>query len=193
MARGRRTALPIVLAAVTLTSVGCDSTMLLSSGHSSTSTARQSAGPVAHAGRPPAAQAVTVIKGWADALRRGDVVAAARYFKIPSVLVDGSGPALTIRSLAQAEAANASLSCGARFISATQRGPFVNVLFRLTGRPGRGGGSCTPGAGQTARTDFVIKAGRITVWLRAPDEPGDNGSPGPRPGPATTPAPGPTI
>lgn len=183
--------MPIVLAAFTLTSVGCDSTTLLSSGHSSTSTARHSAGPGAHGGRAPAAQAVTVIKRWADALRRGDVVAAARYFKIPSVLVDGSGPALTIRNLAQAEAANASLSCGARFISATQRGPFVNVLFRLTGRPGPGGGSCTPGAGQTARTDFVIKGGRITVWLRAPDEPGDNGSPGP--GPATTPAPGPTV
>ena len=191
MARWRRSALPIVLAAVTLTSAGCASTTLLSSGHSSTSTARPSAGTVAHAGRAPAAQAVTVIKGWADALRRGDVVAAARYFKIPSVLVDGSGPALTIRNLAQAEAANASLPCGARFISATQRGPFVNVLFRLTGRPGPGGGSCNPGVGQTARTDFVIKAGRITVWLRAPDQPGDNGSPGP--GPGTTPAPGPLV
>ena len=182
----------MVLAAVTLTSVGCGSTTLLASGHASTSTTRQPVGRVAGGSRAPAA-ALTVIKGWANALRRGDLVAAARYFEIPSVLVDGAGPALRIRSLMQAEAANASLSCGAQFISATQRGAFVNVLFRLTARPGPGGSSCTPGAGQTARTNFVIKAGRITVWLRAPDQPGDNGSPGPSPGTGTTLAPGPTI
>jgi hypothetical protein len=107
----------------------------------------------------------------------GDVRAAARYFRIPSVFIDGPGPAITIRSLTQAEVANAALPCGAEFLSAAQRGPFVNVLFRLTGRSGPGGSSCGSGAGTTARTNFVIRSGRISVWLRAPDQPGDNGSP----------------
>lgn len=136
--------------------------------------------------RAPAAD-VAVIRAWADALRRGDVDAAARYFALPSVMVNGtdaSGAALVIaiQTRAQADAANASLPCGARFISADLRGRYVNALFRLTGRPGPGGGNCGTGAGQTARTNFVIAHGLIVEWLRAPDDPGDNGG-------STTPAP----
>ena len=62
---------------------------------------------------------------------------------------------------------------GARFISADQRGAYVNALFRLTERPGPGGG-CGSGTGQTARTNLVIRGGRIVEWIRAPDDPGDN-------------------
>jgi hypothetical protein len=196
MARGRRTAVSAVLAALAIGAAGCSSTQLLTSGRSTTSSAAAAhAAQAAHAGPPVPAAAVRVIKGWADALRRGDVAAAARYFRIPSVLVDGPGPAFAIGSLEDAEAANAALSCGATFISARRRGPYVNALFRLTGRPGPGGTSCTPGAGETARTDFIIKDGRITVWLRAPDQPGDNGSPptGTGPGTSTAPPPGPTV
>jgi hypothetical protein len=76
-----------------------------------------------------------------------------------------------------------TLPCGAKFISADQRGPYINALFRLTDRPGPGGG-CGAGAGQTARTNFVISARRIVEWIRAPDDPGDNAAP-------TQPAPGP--
>ena len=66
------------------------------------------------------------------------------------------------------------------FLSADQRGRFVNVLFRLTNRPGPGGG-CGSGVGQKARTNFVIAHGQIVEWIRAPDEPGDNPPP-PAPG-----------
>jgi hypothetical protein len=163
-----------MLAAIGLIAAGCGSaTQLLR--HSSKSA------PRASTSRPASrvdADSVAVIKGWASALQRGDVRAAARYFKIPSVFVNGAGPAITIHSLAQAEAANAALPCGAKFISAARGGPFIHALFRLTGRPGPGGSTCGTGAGQTARTNFIIKSGRITVWLRAPDQPGDNGSPG---------------
>ena len=86
----------------------------------------------------------------------------------------GVASVAVIHNRAQAEAANASLPCGARFISAEQRGPYVNALFRLTGRPGPGGGPCNPGAGETARTDFLIRDGLIVQWIRAPDQPGDN-------------------
>ena len=144
-------------------------------------------------GVPPAAGEVGLIRGWSDALRRGDVRSAAGYFALPSLMINGTdanGAAivLTIGTRPQAEAANASLPCGARFISADQRGRYVNALFRLTGRPGPGGSDCGTGAGQTARTNFVIARGRIVEWIRAPDDPGDNGTPR---APAPTPAPGP--
>lgn len=149
----------------------------------------------------PTADAVNVIRAWSDALRRGDVHAAARYFALPSVMIigaDASGAALVISidSRADAAAANASLPCGARFISADQRGRYVNALFRLTGRRGAGGTNCGTGAGQTARTNFVIAHGLIMEWIRAPDDPGDNGgspSPSPSPGPEVLPPSGPIV
>jgi hypothetical protein len=139
-----------------------------------------------------AAADVSVIRGWSDALRRGDVRAAARYFALPSVMItgtDANGDALVIQinSATQAQAANASLPCGARLISADQRGRYVNALFRLTGRPGLGGSDCGTGLGETARTNFVIAHGLIVAWIRAPDDPGDNGgsaAPAPAPAPA---------
>lgn len=136
-------------------------------------------------GAPPPAS-VRVIKAWSSALRRGDVQAAASYFRLPSELINvvganGLQDLIRIHTLDQAEEANAGLPCGAKFISASKRGPFVNALFRLTGRRGPGGSDCGSAAGQTARTDFVIRDGKIVEWLRAPDEPGDNGNGGPQP------------
>ena len=127
--------------------------------------------------------AVAVIRAWSQALRSGDVRGAARYFAVPSLLINGPGqggePFVTaIRSFSQAVSANASLPCGAQLISTRQRGRYVNALFRLTDRPGAGGG-CGQGAGATARTNFLIRHGRIVEWIRAPSEPGDGGGPGP--------------
>ena len=126
-----------------------------------------------------------MIRAWADALRRGDVARAAAYFALPSLMVNGPDAngqivEITIRSRAEAEAANTTLPCGASLISADQRGRYINALFRLTDRPGTGGG-CGGGAGQTARTNFVIINRRIAEWIRAPDDPGDNSSPAPAP------------
>lgn len=133
-------------------------------------------------GTPANAMAVKVIEGWSSALRRGDVRTAATYFQVPSEMINGIGAngalaLIRIRSLAQAQAANETLPCGAKFISADQRGRYVNALFKLTGRLGVGGSSCGSGPGATARTNFVIANGRIVEWIRAPDDPGDNGSP----------------
>ena len=145
-------------------------------------------GPTGIAPRPAA---VALIRAWSDALRRGDVHGAARYFALPSVMINGtdaSGGAvvITIGTLAEAEAANESLPCGAVLLSADQRGRYVNALFRLTGRRGLGGSNCGTGAGQTARTNFVITGGRILEWIRAPDDPGDNRTP-------TVPTPAPAV
>jgi hypothetical protein len=121
--------------------------------------------------------AVGVIRAWTSALRRGDLRGAARYFALPSEFINGSDasgqvPVLAIRTRAEAEAVNATLPCGAVFISADQRGRYVNALFRLTERPGLGAG-CGPGVGQLARTNFVIAGGHIVRWIRAPQDPGD--------------------
>jgi hypothetical protein len=142
-------------------------------------------------GVAPDPGAVSVIRGWADALRRGDVVAAARYFALPSEMINGV--VIRIHSVAQAAFANATLPCGARFISADMRGRYVNALFRLTGRPGAGGSDCGSGVGQTARTNFVIADGRIVEWIRAPDDPGDNGGAPSSPPPPTATNPGPVA
>jgi hypothetical protein len=123
---------------------------------------------------------VKVIEAWSSALRRGQVRMAATYFGVPSELINGgngSGVALRIDTLRQAEAANETLPCGAKFISADQRGRYTNALFRLTARPGPGGSSCGGGSGSTARTNFLIEGGKIVEWIRAPDDPGDNGTP----------------
>ena len=91
-----------------------------------------------------------MIRAWSDALRRGDVGGAARYFAIPSVMINGTDAAgsalvIPIGTADEAVQANASLPCGALLLSADQRGRYVNALFRLTGRPGLGGGIVTAG------------------------------------------------
>jgi hypothetical protein len=133
-------------------------------------------------GTAPDPNAVKVIEAWSSALRHGDVRTAALYFGRPSELINGGngngGIALRIESFDQAEAANETLPCGAKLVSADQRGRYTNALFRLTGRPGPGGSDCGGGVGSTARTNFLVEHGRIVEWIRAPDDPGDNGTPG---------------
>jgi hypothetical protein len=185
MVTAHRVSLPGLLILAAVTAAGCGTGLLH---HASPTSTHRAAGPGVPAqprGGPPSggpgghgasAGAVKVVQAWSDALRRGDVHAAARYFRIPSVFADGPGSVTVIHNLAQAEAVNESLPCGAKFVSAAQRGPFISVLFRLTARPGAGGGSCGSGAGQTARTNFLIRNGRIAEWIRAPTGPGGNGS-----------------
>jgi hypothetical protein len=109
--------------------------------------------------------AARVIRAWADTLRRGDVAAAARYFALPSQVSNGTPP-LRIRTRAQAREFNRTLPCGAKVIKlAPALHGFVVATFRLTERPGAG--SCGSG---TARTALRIRKGRITDWLRVPDE-----------------------
>jgi hypothetical protein len=90
-------------------------------------------------GVPAAPGAVSVIRAWSNALRRGDVNGAARYFGLPSVFINGpdaSGgvPVIVIHTKQEAEAINATLPCGAVLVSTDQRGQYVNALFRLTNR-----------------------------------------------------------
>jgi hypothetical protein len=165
--------LRVVVAALTVVLAGCSSAGVL---------LHRSSG-AASPGVPAAL--VGVIRGWSDALRAGHVAVAAGYFRIPSVFFAGNGAPILLRSVAQVEIANAALPCGAIYLSAHTQGRYVNALFRLTNRSGPGGEQgCGSGTGQTARVDLVIRDGRIVQWLRAPDEPGDNGSPRTAPSPS---------
>ena len=174
-----------VLATGALLAAACGS-----SGHSSSHSSTSSSATSSRHGAAPRNStetrvdpaAVGVIVAWSDALRRGDLHRAASYFAFPSRMVNGVGSGadvqvITIRNLAEAEIANQTLPCGAKFVSAQRRGPYVNALFRLTGRPGPGGSNCGTGLGLTARTDFLIRHGRIVDWIRAPDQPGDHATP----------------
>jgi hypothetical protein len=169
------------------------------SGAGSSGAGRSNAGSggKGEAGPGVPADAVRVIRGWADALRAGHLAAAAGYFRLPSVFFDGSSPPVRLSTRAQVVRVNAALPCGATLIMVSRRGGFLDALFRLGNRAGPGGtGGCGSGTGQTARTDFLIRGGHIVEWLRAPDEPGDNGtSPGPAPSAPGSPSssPGPIV
>jgi hypothetical protein len=158
----------VALAAMAIAGAGCGA---------NASSASRSAHTHARAGASADPGAVSVIRAWATALRRGDVNGAARYFALPSEFVNGPYDAVTIRTEAQARAVNETLPCGAQLISVDRHGHYVSALFRLTGRSGPHAG-CGSGIGQLARTDFVIAKGRIVEWIRAPDS-GSDGSPGP--------------
>jgi hypothetical protein len=112
------------------------------------------------------ADAVQVIKNWADELRAGDIPAASERFAIPSVVQNGTPP-LRLTDRGEVEAFNRSLPCGAKLTEAISSGRFTIATFELTERPGPG--ECGKGVGETAKTAFVIRDGRITEWRRVVD------------------------
>lgn len=121
---------------------------------------------------------MAVIRGWAQALARGDIGGASGYFATPSAFqLSPDQPVATVRSPAEVRAANLMLPCGARLLEARPVSGYIDALFVLTSRPG---GACGSGVGATARVAFLIRAGKIAVWRRIPDEPGD-GARGSRP------------
>jgi hypothetical protein len=113
------------------------------------------------------ADAVRVIKGWADELRAGDVSAATDRFSIPTVVQNGTAP-LTLTNRRQVEGFNQSLPCGAILTAAISSGRYTIATFKLTERPGPG--RCDGGAGDAAKTAFVIHDDRITEWRRVVDQ-----------------------
>jgi hypothetical protein len=116
----------------------------------------------------PTRDEVSVIRGWADALRAGDVRRAARFFAIPTTVLDGTNPQRTLPNMKAVRNFNRGLPCGARLLrTARGQGSFVVATFRLTERPGPG--SCQGGVGQLADTAFLIEKRHIVQWLRQPD------------------------
>ena len=109
---------------------------------------------------------IAVIDGWTKALADGDLEAAAGYFRLPSIVQNGTPP-IRLDSDRDVLAFNASLPCGAELVRAEDRGRYVLATFKLTERPGAG--ECGQGVGLEARTAFAIEDGKITEWRRAPN------------------------
>ena len=118
----------------------------------------------------PSAEAL--IREWADTLRAGDVAGAAALFALPSVVSNGTEP-FTLYTKAEARAFNESLPCGAKLLRTSSSAGFTTAVFRLTERPGPG--RCGSGTGDTARTTFVIRGGKIVEWRRVADRPEPGG------------------
>ena len=113
--------------------------------------------------RPAAAGDVAVIRGWTDALRRGHIEAASRYFAIPSVVSNGTPP-IRLTSRSDVRFFNRTLPCGAKLKEAIDTGIFVVATFVLTERPGPG--KCAGGVGNEAYTAFLIRRHKIVQWRR---------------------------
>jgi hypothetical protein len=118
--------------------------------------------------KPAAARDVAVIRGWADALRHGQVERAVRYFAIPSVVSNGTAP-IRLTSRADVRFFNRTLPCGAKVLRVEDTGAFVVARFRLTERPGPG--RCGAGVGGEASTAFLIRHRRIVQWRRVLEDP----------------------
>ncbi len=127
--------------------------------------------------KQPTAGEVRVIRGWADALRAGQLAKASSFFAIPAHVLDGTNP---LRALPDREAVrefNRGLPCGAQLVEAVRgQGWFVRATFKLTERTGPGARPCT-GAGNMAETIFLIENRHIVQWLRQPDPPQAGGDP----------------
>ncbi len=123
---------------------------------------------------PEPSQPAAVIRAWTDSLRAGDVDKAASYFALPATVENGTPP-IDLRSRDDVREFNIALPCGARLVRTATEGEFTTATFRLTGRPGPGGSDCAGGAGQTARTTFVIEDGKIKEWRRVSVQPRPSG------------------
>lgn len=118
-----------------------------------------------------AASSVTVINGWANALREGHARQAAAYWARPSEMVNGpdaSGRLTLIHIDSEHDAllADESLSCGATLHATTRSGKYVRATFLLGLRSGTG--ASKSGCSGAASVDFLIRDGHIVRWLRAP-------------------------
>jgi hypothetical protein len=109
-----------------------------------------------------------IVRGWSDALRRGNVTAASRYFSVPALAVNPAPAFLATAS--DVEDFNRELPCGAKLVKMRRSSEpaFVVGIFRLTERPGAG--QCGTGTGNLAAVAFRIYRGHITSWIRADNE-----------------------
>jgi hypothetical protein len=125
---------------------------------------------------PVTAAEKAVIRGWADALRQGDVERAIGYWHTPAIAANGSQPfkLLTRRAVRQF---NDGLACGARLESVERDRGYVLATFRLTERKGADV-SCGSGVGNRARTLFLLRGGKIVQWIRATDPQDVSDTPG---------------
>jgi hypothetical protein len=81
--------------------------------------------------KPAANEDVAVIRGWSDALRRGDIGAATGYWSAPAIVSNGTPP-ITLKQRKDVRFFNRTLPCGAKFKKAIDTGAYVVATLVLT-------------------------------------------------------------
>jgi hypothetical protein len=109
-----------------------------------------------------------VVRGWSQAVNRGEYERAADFFA-PGAVVEQVAE-LRLRTHADAVAFNRGLPCRADVTDVKFEGRSTLAAFRL--RTGRGG-ECTEGG--RARVRFVIRDDRILEWRQLPPQPAPPG------------------
>ncbi len=109
----------------------------------------------------------SVVRSWADTLRRGDLDGAAALFAVPTRVQNGT-PLLELRSRAAIRDFNHALPCGARVLRTVRDHGYLIATFRLVDRVGPGAMHPCRGKGAEASTAFKIVAGHIAEWRRVP-------------------------
>jgi hypothetical protein len=122
------------------------------------------AGPPADTRRADPASVAT-IRGWVNAERLTKLDAAASFFSLPVIVLNGPEP-LLLRTRTAVRQWNESLPCGAALLRAVDVRGWTVARFRLTDRSG---GHCD-GPGGTASTAFAMRKGKIAIWIRVRDD-----------------------
>lgn len=110
-----------------------------------------------------------VIRGWTEAMYKGDYDKAAGYFSEDAIVQQQV--TITLRTHADAVAFGRSLPCRAK-VTSVRRRPHGVLLASFELFPGRGG---TCARGGSARVLFFIRKGHIETWHQLPDAPQPEG------------------
>ena len=105
----------------------------------------------------------SVVRGWADDLRSGDVDGATDRFAVPAIVANGT-PELRLETRKEIRFFNDSLPCGSRVVATKRHYGLVIATLELTDRPG----SRCDGTGHRAKAAFEVRGGKIVRWLRVP-------------------------
>ena len=123
------------------------------------------------------AKTAGTIRGWANAERNSRIDDAARFFSLPTIVLNGGDPTL-LRTNQDVREWNKALPCGAALVRAVDVRGWTIARFQLVDRTG---GHCdAPGA--TASTAFAMRRGKIALWIRVRDDvPPEKAAPARRP------------
>jgi hypothetical protein len=154
------TARPVALLVAALLGAGCgDAPPEPRLGEPGEAPGEADAGP-----KPGQSSEEQVVRGWSQAVNRGEYERAADFFA-PGAVVEQVAE-VRLRGHADAVAFNSGLPCRADVTNVRPDGRSTLAAFRL--RTGRGG-DCAEGG--RARVRFVIRDGRILEWRQLPPAP----------------------
>jgi limonene-1,2-epoxide hydrolase len=112
----------------------------------------------------------SVVRAWSQALNQDDNETAGKLFARGAEIVQ-AGHVLTLRTLDEAVAWNASLPCSGRIVSIRSQGQTATATFVLGDRHH----SSCDGPGERATAIFKVVRGKIVLWHQT----GSSGPSGP--------------